>query len=263
VAKVGIQLYTVRDLLAEDYEGTIVRMKELGYEGVEFPGGLMEKMNASDLKKLLGSAGLELAGITFTHDDYTRRMDKILRYSRECGCTTVVYPWIPEELRKTADDYREIIRMMNNWGSVFKKKGIRFLYHLHGYELDKNREDDGFSLMVKYFDWDVVQFEIDLYWVEYAGFDAMEIMEKYGQYSPSVHFKDYRDDGNWTDTEVGEGVIDMEKAARLGLQRGASWFIVEQEKFNMPSIESAAVSAKNLLRIRSTAEKSLGGNWRV
>jgi len=88
-----------------------------------------------------------------------------------------------------------------------------------------------------------------VYWVEHAGVDAVAFLQKYGNRTPSIHFKDMTDRQSKTEVEVGNGCIDMPAIARIGKQNHASWFIVEQEQFALPSLESVATSLRNLQKI--------------
>lgn len=261
MAKIGIQLYTVRDLLEKDYVGTIEKMRAMGYEGVELPCGAMEQIAPEILSEVLVREKLDLAGITFEHDDFAERMDELVAYCKACGCTTVVYPWIPQERRQDAYGYQSMAEQMNVWAKYLDSHGIRFLYHVHGYEFDKLEEGSGFDIWAGAVDMDYVKLEIDVYWVEYGGEDSIKFMEKYGNLSPSIHFKDCTDVRTMKDTEVGNGCIDMVTVARIGLKNHADWFIVEQEEFDRPSEESARISAENLTVIKEEAQAYMEGGY--
>jgi len=142
---------------------------------------------------------------------------------------------------------------MNAWGKMLKEHDIEFLYHIHGYEFKLFDGKTGFDIFIEHINTEYVKLEIDVYWVAAGGVDAVAFVEKYGHLSPSIHFKDCVDTKDLVDTEVGDGCIDMLKVAQVGIKNNAEWFIVEQEQFNKPSIESAQISAKNLTEIRNKA----------
>ncbi len=98
-------------------------------------------------------------------------------------------------------------------------------------------------------DHDLVKLEIDVYWVEYAGVDAVSFMRKHADWCAAIHFKDMVDRTTKQDVEVGGGCIDMRTIARIGEEHAVPWFIVEQEQFTMPPIESVAISLRNLRQI--------------
>jgi len=247
MAKIGLQLYTVRDHLEKDYIGTIKAAAEMGYDGVEFPGGVMDRIGAGDLRILLKDIGLELAGIVFDQNDFERNMGRVVDYCRDSGCTAAVYPYIPDGLRRTETEYIKIAEQINGFGAKLTQHGVRLLYHIHGYEFVDFGAKKGFDILLDHFEPGNVGLEIDVYWVEYGGENAVSFTKKYIERSPFIHFKDYT--GDFTDTEVGAGAIDMAEIARIGVAGNAEWFIVEQEQFDKDSAESAKISCDNLKRI--------------
>ena len=252
MAKIGLQLYTVRDHLAKDYIGTISAAKEMGYDGVEFPAGVMDNLNAYRLSELLNELGLLLAGIVFDQNDLSAHMARVIEYCKASGCKTAIYPYIPDDLRRTKEEYVKIADQINSFGAVLALNGIRLLYHIHGYEFARFGEDTGLDILMDRFSPDNVGLEIDVYWVEHGGEDAVGFMESYASRSPYIHFKDYAD--GFIDTEVGNGCIDCKSIARIGLLHNAEWFIVEQEQFDKDSMESARISQQNLRAIAAGAE---------
>ena len=247
MAKIGLQLYTVRDHLEKDYIGTIAAAREIGYDGVEFPTGVMDKLDAVRLKELLRVLGLELIGIVFSQDDLANEMDRVIGYCQSSGCATALYPYIPDGLRRTREEYLAIAGQINGFGKRLADSGVRLLYHVHGYEFVRFGDQTGFDLLLERFEPANVGLEIDVYWVEYGGENAVRFVEKYAGRSPYIHFKDYK--AGFVDTEVGAGLIDSAAVARIGLAAGAEWFIVEQERFDKDSIESAKISRINLMNI--------------
>lgn len=252
MVKIGLQLYTVRDHLEKDYVGTIRAAKDIGYDGVEFPSGVMEKLDGAELREILAEQNLLLAGIVFDQNDLSDRMDKLIRYCKESGCDTALYPYIPDALRQTKNEYIKIAEKMGGFGRELADNGIRLLYHIHGYEFNRFGDETGLDILLSKFKPANVGLETDVYWVEYGGENAVKFLERHAEISPYIHFKDYS--GNFVDTEVGCGEVDMIAVARIGVSYGAEWFIVEQEKFDKDSIESARISHDNLRKIAARAE---------
>jgi len=248
MGRLGIQLYTVKDEAEKDYFGTIRKLAEMGYEGIEFHGGTMAKSPARELKIFLDDLKFELIGLVFGKDELENQLDKVLQYCKDCKCTVVLFPWIDEKCR-TAEGYKEFAEKFNFWGRKFKENGIQLLYHTHGYEFENLNGKTGMEILMENTDPEYFNLEIDVYWVEWGGVDAVQFMKKYGNRSPYIHFKDMRDRETKHDVEVGDGCIDMLSIARIGKENNAEWFIVEQEEFDMPSLKSAEISLKNLKRI--------------
>lgn len=246
MAKLGIQLYTVRDAADEDYFGTIKRLREMGYDGIEFPGGTMERASAGQLKGFLDEIGFELAGIVFDEGDLQSRFNEVLKYCIETKCPTAVHPYMPKDYL-SPEGLQRFAENLNNWGRKFEDCGISLLYHVHGHEFEKFDGKYGMDSIIERLT--NAKLEIDVYWVEHAGVDSVQFVRKYAGISPCIHFKDMKDLETKEDVEVGDGCIDMAEIARLGRARGAKWFIVEQEQFTMPSMASAEISCRNMRRI--------------
>lgn len=248
MAKLGLQLYTVKDELEKDYLGTIRKVGKMGYDGVEFPGGVMEAASAEDIKRTADDAGLEIAGAVFMLDELENKYDEILQYCRKINCPVIVFPWILEEDR-TKVGYLKIAQRLNAMGKRLKNENIKLLYHIHGYEFENFDGKTGIDIMIEESNPEYFNLEIDVYWVEWARVNSVEFMKKYGSRSPSIHFKDMKDKKEMQDVEVGDGIIDMSNLVREGIKYNVDWFIVEQEAFDRPTLESADISLKNLKRI--------------
>ena len=253
MAKLGIQLYTVRDYLEKDYAGTVRAIKKTGYDGVEIPGGVMEKMDALQLRNLLNEQNLALAGIVFDHNDLINHLEQAVLYCKESHCTTVLYPYIPGDLRRSEIEFRQTAEQIDDFGKTFASNGIRMLYHIHGYEFKTVGNVTGMDILLEYFKPGNVGLEIDVYWVEYGGVSAVKLVEQYARMSPYIHLKDYS--GDFADTEVGCGSIDIQKIIHTGLSHGTEWFIVEQEKFDKDSMESARISFDNVRKLLKAEER--------
>ena len=249
MAQLGIQLYTVRDMLQKDYLGTIKKMKDIGYDGVEFYGDTMDRMSGAELKSKVNGFGLEIAGITFNHDIYEDRLDEIISFCLECGCQDVSYPGVFDEKYMSETGFQGIAQTMNGWGKKLKENGIQFSYHIHGHEFDIYNGKTGMDIFIDNINTEYVNLEIDVYWVASSGTDSVKFVEKYGVISPFIHFKDCIDTTDMIDTEVGNGCIDMLSIAKIGLKNNARWFIVEQEQFDKPSLEAAQINSENLKAI--------------
>ena len=248
MAKIGLQLYSVKDEMQKDFFGTIRRVAKMGYEGIEFAGGLMQSATAEEVKKITDETGLAVAGAVFAMEELENSMEEIIEYCRIIGCPAVVFPWLVEEYR-SVEGYEIAAVKFNSFGKRLKENKIKYLYHIHGYEFEDIGGSTGMEILLKKTDPEYVGLEPDVYWVEWAGIDSVEFMKKYGSRSPYIHFKDMKDKQGKHDTEVGDGAIDMAAIAREGKKNNAEWFIVEQEEFDKPSMESAAISLRNMKRI--------------
>jgi sugar phosphate isomerase/epimerase len=246
MGKLGLQLYTLREIAAQDFLGTLSKVAEVGYQGVEFSG--YYETAAQSLRAALRDTGLEVAGSIVQLEVLENDLDGAIEYCRTIDCPMIICPWLAEEYR-TAAAYRRIGGRFGYFGARCRANGIRFLYHIHGYEFEDLGGQCGMDILFSACDPALVNFEVDVYWLEYAGVDAVEFMRSHGQRCPYIHFKDMTDKVSKHDTEVGAGAIDMRGVMREGKKHGAEWFIVEQEAFDIPPLESIAISLRNLRRL--------------
>jgi sugar phosphate isomerase/epimerase len=248
--KLGLQLYTVRDEVEKDILGTIRLVGKMGYEGIEFAGGARSKAAPYEINNVVSEVGLEIAGAVFTLDELETDFQGVLNFSLEIHSQAVILPWIPLP-RRSVEGYVSIAQACNAWGKQSGEAGISFLYHVHGYEFTPVGGKTVIELLADEFDPRYVNLETDVYWVEVGGADSVQFMRHYGARSPYIHFKDMKDKTTHEDAEVGDGVLDMKTIAQIGYANRARWFIVEQEQFTKPTLESAQISCRNLRQIIS------------
>jgi sugar phosphate isomerase/epimerase len=249
MAKLGLQLYTVREDAERDLVATMQRVADMGYTGVEFAGGIRRMATAADLRGLLDETGLEVAGAVFNYAELKQEFSAIVEYCRRIGCPTLVIPWIDEKLRPDAAGWQAVAAGFNAIGAAARAEGLQLLYHVHGFEFSQVEGRTGMDWLASTCNHDLVKLEIDVYWVEHAGVDAVSFMREHGAWCAAIHFKDMVDRITRQDVEVGDGCIDMDAIARIGKEHAVPWFIVEQEQYTIPPLASAAISLTNLRRI--------------
>ena len=248
MGKLGLQLYTLRTETPKDFLGTLAKVATVGYQGVELSGYF--GTSARDLKKALDDNGLEVAGTIAGVQVLEGALECVIEYARIIECPAIVLPGLFGDYVASADSCLKSADSLNRFGGLCKKNGIKFLYHIHGSEFKAMNGKTGMDILLNNTDPQLVNFEIDVYWVEHAGVDSVEFMKKHGDRCPYIHFKDMKDKVSKRDTEVGAGAIDMRGVMREAKKHHAEWFIVEQEAFHdVPPLESVAISLKNLRRL--------------
>lgn len=257
MTKLGIQFYSCRKLFEENYINALEEISKLGFQGIEFPGGTMEKVSAEKLKETLETFGLEVAGITFELDDFENRLKELICYCKCCNCKTVIFPSFTEEFCKDEDGFRQIAEKMMGWAKQLKEQGIQLLYHIHGVEFQEFNGSTGFKIWFSNIDTEFIKLEPDVYWIEKCKIDSVEFLKEYAAISPSIHFKDCVDRTSMKDTEVGNGCLNLDEIAEIGLKNKAQWFISEQEHSEMSEIESATTCLDNLKLIYQNAMKKI------
>lgn len=247
MAKIGLQLYTVKEDCARDFLGTIRQVGAIGYDGVEFAGFF--DTAAETLKRVLDESGLQVAGAGSGFDMLENRPGELAAYCHVIGCPSVMLGWLQEQERNSASAWQHTAERFNRVAHTLNGYGLQFLYHIHGYEFEKFEGKTGLDWLMDETNAELVHLELDTYWVEHGGADAVQVFRQYADRVRSFHLKDYNNQDEWHDVEVGSGAIDMETLLREAQEHNVQWHVVEQEKFTMPPLESAAVSLANIRRL--------------
>lgn len=241
---VAVQLYTLREETNKDFAGTLEKIAEIGYKGVEFAG--YGGLTASKLKNVLEKLGLKAAGSHVGLDLLKDRIDEVIDYNLEIGNKYIVCPWNQYNSRY---DYIETAGLFNKIGEKCKEEGFQFCYHNHNHEFASYNGEYGLDILYRKTDPELVMAEIDTYWVKYAGLDPAEYIKKYSGRTPLIHLKDMDNSEDRVFTEIGNGILDFNSIINASQDSGAEWFIVEQDVCKRPAIESVKISFENLKRI--------------
>ena len=248
---IAIQLYSVRDDMEKDFEGTVKKIKELGYEGVEF-AGLFGK-SGSEVKALCDDLGLVPVSAHVPYYDMLENPAEVLKDYKDLGCKYVVVPYLTEECRPGTDGWDDTVKGIRKIGEAAKKMGIQLLYHNHDFEFLKIDGKYALDILYDTVPADLLQTEIDTCWVNVGGEEPAAYVEKYTGRAPIVHLKDFSGSkGNGplykligieeeaqetTSTfefrPVGSGVQDWKKIIASAEKAGAEWVIVEQDDPSM------------------------------
>lgn len=242
---VALQLYTLRDEMTKDFVGTVRKVAELGYEGVEFAG--YGGLSPAELKRLLDECGLRVAGSHTWIDRLNNGLEQEMEYAQAIGLKHLVVPFSPPEWRSTADDCKRFAERLNETGAKTKAAGVTLVYHNHDFEFAMFDGQYILDIFLAHSDPDLVQLELDCYWALKAGVDPEAYMRKHAGRIPLLHVKDMTAPPESTFAEVGEGVIDWNPIFAAAEVAGAQWYIVEQDRCARPPLESVAISRQNLL----------------
>ncbi|MDI6784111.1 MAG: sugar phosphate isomerase/epimerase [bacterium] len=244
--QVALALYTVRDEIAKDYIGTLKKVAEIGYPGVQISGG--GNLSAKELKTALDDLGLKPAGAHIPLDKLETDLDNVLTFHQTIGNQYIICPWIPVERRGTAADWKKIAEVFNEIGSKCKEKGFEFGYHNHSFEFVKFDGKYAYDILLESCDRNLVKTEIDVYWVQHGGANPAEYIRKYENRCSLVHLKDMAKDEKKSFAEVGYGILDWDDIFAACKQANMKWYIVEQDICQRPVYESIKMSYEFLKR---------------
>src|SRR5258708_73816 len=252
IEKIGLELYTVRDALGKDFEGTLTKVAKIGYREVELAGYFshIPEFNPSPkrTREILDADGLAAPS---THVPYSalspENWPKVIEASKILGHDYIVNPSIDREVLKQPAGWKRAAETFNRAGEESQKAGIQFAYHNHVEEF-KPTEDGRlpYDILLSESDPKVVKMEMDLGWAHKAGADILAYFNKYPGRFPLVHVKDF--DKNGTMTEVGSGVVDWKGIFAKSDVAGIKHYFVEHDDPKSPfeSIQASYPYLKDL-----------------
>ncbi len=185
--KIGLQLYSVRDKMENDMEGTLRAVKEMGYECVEFAGYFGH--SAEEVRAMCDAIGLEIISVHQTHDVFLNDTEASVSHLKTLGVPYCAIPSIPRSAWTT--EYEKTIADIRTVSAILKENGIQLLYHNHEFEfLDKHGDTRIIDAMFTDLSPSELTPQLDVCWVHYAAEDPLEYIRKYS-HMPLLHLKDF------------------------------------------------------------------------
>lgn len=246
----GLQLYSVKENMAENAVETIKSIAKYGYKQIEgFDGGkgVFWGMKNTEFKSMTDDLGLDFIA---SHANTFENLEKQAAEASAIGMKYLICPYIGPQ--KKMDDFKKFADDFNRMGQVCKDNGLRFAYHNHGYTFLDLEGQVPQDYLLENTDPELVDFELDVYWVKTAGYDPLQYLEKYPNRFTLGHIKDK--DGNIDPLEpngstlIGTGTLDLPSILRKGMDNGMKYFIVEQERFEGTNPMEAAEKNANYMK---------------
>ena len=265
--KIALQVYSVRDQMQEDFYGTLKKIKEFGYSGVEFAG--LYGNDPLEVKKACEEMGLVPLSAHVPFADLMEKRDETIDCYKKLGVKYVVIPYLIPEYRPGNPGFQTVIDGAKEIGAALSKAGIVLQYHNHDFEFEKIDGEYALDILYKEVGPELLQTQIDTCWVNVGGENPAEYLKKYAGRTPTVHLKDFTggksenmyaligiDEDEKKDTQgafefrpLGKGVQNFPAIVKAGDECGAEWYIVEQDEPSMgyTSLECAQISIQYLL----------------
>ena len=256
IEKIGVQLYTVRFPMKDEFEGSLAKVAEIGYKEVELAefaqaaDGTVTYFGRSpaDIRAAFKRHGLTSPATHVKYSSLTpENFPKVVEASKIIGNSYIVMPWIEEADRKDPDIWKKAAAAFNRAGETSKKAGIQFAYHNHWFEFLPVAGKLPYDVLLAEADPDLVKMELDLCWITVTGNDPLAYFSKYPGRFPLVHVKDTKaiptmtaaGAQNFGDTfadmaDVGSGIIDWKKIFAQSEKAGIRHYFVEYDKPKAP-----------------------------
>lgn len=271
---IAYQLYSAREEAAQNLSGTLGEIAAMGYDGVEFAG--FHGVPADEIVALLARYNLQAASSHVPLALIEEDMYGVISYHRRIGCPHIVVPYLDEETRPGTPGFARVLQLIYRFGALCADAGIRLLYHNHDFEFIQFSGQYALDFLYEAVPARLLQTELDVCWVQYAGEDPAAYLRKYAGRCPVVHLKDYvgtkgdkppyaligLDEGEDHTTgvqfefrPVGHGSVDIAKIVEAGIESGAEWFVVEQDlSIGRTPLEAAKMSIDTLKKIGVTGK---------
>lgn len=234
---IGLQLYSIRDAMAEDVKSALAKVAEIGYANLEtasYSDGNLYGMPAAEFRKMAEDAGLKITGAHLgsgysqqTEADRLEWWKKAMDTHAAIDCENVVIPSVGFSDETTLDDVKAVAEYFNKVGDMASQRGLRLSYHNHARELESRDGQVILDYLIDNTDASLVSYELDVYWATVGGANPAEYIEKYSGRFPLLHIKD--------ESIIGEsGKIDFEPIFKAAYRNGMEEFYVEVEKNTLP-----------------------------
>ncbi|MCM8901724.1 sugar phosphate isomerase/epimerase [Caldicoprobacter algeriensis] len=241
---IALQLYTLRSEAEKDFIGTLKKVAELGYKGVEFAG--YGGLPADELRDALREFNLVPVNSHVAIERLEKDLDGEISYALGIGLKDITVPYLAENRRNSKEAWIAVARQLQDMGKRIKEAGLNLHYHNHAFEFQKFDGKYGLDILIDNTDADVVKLEVDTFWVQYAGVDPVDYLKGLSGRVTMVHLKDMIKGQEPPFAEVGEGCIDIAGIIRISREIGVQWGIVEQDVCQRPPLESVKLSIDNL-----------------
>jgi sugar phosphate isomerase/epimerase len=235
--RVAVQLYTLREALKRDLEGTLAALGEAGAEEVELAG--FYDRTPAEMRAALDAAGLKAISGHVPLEAFEFSAESVVAAARTVGAATVVVPWVPAP--STGAEADALVERIGAAAKVAKDADLGFAYHNHDFEF--RTLDDGTDLWTRIVG-EGLPHEPDVGWLLVAGRDPVAVLGELEGRCPLVHAKDVRHtaDGTWEDVIAGDGDADWPAIARAARKAGASHLVVELDNPSEHPLDDVALS---------------------
>jgi len=254
IDRIGLQLYTVREAMKTDFEGTIAKVAATGYKEVEFAGVFDPKggyfgRSPKEVRAILDKNSMAAPSCHAGYDVLEKKWPEALEAAQIVGHSYIICPWIDEKQRAEPGGWKRAAELFNKAGEASKKTGIQFGYHNHSFEFDPAESLGGklpYDFLLAETDPRLVAMELDLCWINVADKDPIAYFDKHPGRFPLVHVKDWIKDPNATDTykgatgssvkiggrlaDVGQGTIDWKRIFAHSEKAGIKHYFVENDE---------------------------------
>ncbi|TCC94488.1 twin-arginine translocation signal domain-containing protein [Pedobacter frigiditerrae] len=246
---IGLQLYSLRDVIKNDIKGIISKVAAIGYKEVETYGYSVKDgfwgLNAKAFNSLLKENSIKAPSGHYDLDNFMsgKGSDSLKSYIEAAniiGSEYITVPYLGDGIRKTVDDYKKLSEKLNEGARLCKASGLKFAYHNHDFEFSKFGDTTAYEIMLNNTDKNLVDFELDLYWAVRSNADPLALFKAHPGRFKMFHIKDIDKTNKNVNTEVGQGAVDFKAIFTGAKTAGVKHYFVEHE-FNYKPDELGSI----------------------
>lgn len=236
---IALQLYTVRDILAHDFAGTVEKIAAMGYAGVE-TAFFDEKTPVTEAAKLFERLGLAVPS-AHCPIPVGAQKNAVLDMADTLGCRRIIWHgWPQDERYSSIEGIRQLADLYNEANGAAKSRGLSFGLHNHWWEYEPVEGRYPYQVLLEHMEPDIF-FEVDTYWVKTAGRDPVKVVAELGERAPLLHIKDGPAVKGEPMVAVGEGSQDFPAIAQAA-GGVTEWMIVELDACATDMLEAVEKS---------------------
>jgi len=234
---VGLQLYSLRAEFTRNVPAALDKVKSYGIKYVETAGTY--GLSPTKFRDMLKSNGFEPMSGHFPYERYRDDLDALVAEAKVMGLKYAGNAWIPHKDTFDEQEAREAAAVFNRAGKALKAQGIKFFYHVHGFEFQPFQDGTLLDLLMRETDPASVHFQMDVFWIVFPGQDPVKLLEKYKGRWELMHLKDMRKGlktGELTgktdvtnDVALGTGQMDWTAILKAAKKAGIKWYFIEDE----------------------------------
>jgi sugar phosphate isomerase/epimerase len=231
MAKMGIELFMVREAMDEDFVGTLKTLKAIGYSGVEM-WSVLYKYDPSFVADAMAETGMEIASWHTDMDDLVENLDETIAHNKKAGCKTIILNYLPPIASYSLDAVKAVGKLFDKLANRMADEGMRFGFHNHGPVYFEKME--GISIWDYFNEYcdDKFYMQLDVCTAAMGGEDVSELIKRSAKRIISTHMKPYTPNmPNWTglDPMIGEDSLDYAKILEASKNSAIEWHLVEYE----------------------------------
>ncbi len=253
---IGLQLYTLKDIIRSDVAGTLKKIADIGYKELEaysYADGKIFNLPYTEFKAMVSDLGMRIVSGHYgtgqidpeAKGTLSNGWEVAVEDAKRAGQDYMVIAWLHPDERKSMDDYKRVCELINHGAATCRSMGITLAYHNHEFEFDQLDGQVPYEVMLQELDPSVL-LELDIYWSTFSGVSALDLFKKYPSRFPLWHVKDMDKADRTHNADVGTGSVDFPAIFEAAQTAGMKHFFLEQEWFAGSQIDSITGGYKYL-----------------